>query len=315
MNGFDPELIKFYMNNICAVPILILDEDDNITFSNYAFHKTFVNIDDVRGKNAYKLLNISVTEQREVNGKNHHLFKGKDFKCKYTLVDGHTIYLSGSIYSNDTQSILSIRLYKDYECDIIERLTKINLEMSTMTKDLSIKNKEITEATSEIIQLLDTDYMTNIGNRRYFYNHLEEAVSRCNRYKKYDIAIIMMDINDFKSINDTYGHDVGDVALMSFVQAIETSIRKEDIFSRIGGDEFAILFQHKNRKNIKLFMGKLKQAISKAKVGNTDLVLSASMGYAIYSNKDNLYSLIKRADQYLYDDKDKYKKQKREQST
>jgi diguanylate cyclase (GGDEF)-like protein len=89
-------------------------------------------------------------------------------------------------------------------------------------------------------RLAVTDYLTGIYNIRYFYNRLDEEFSRAVRYNT-PLSCMMLDIDHFKKINDTYGHRIGDIVLREFSQLVRGSVRKSDIFARYGGEEFIML--------------------------------------------------------------------------
>jgi two-component system, cell cycle response regulator len=93
---------------------------------------------------------------------------------------------------------------------------------------------------SNLEQLAITDYLTGIYNVRYFYNRLEEEFSRAERHR-IPLCCMMFDIDNFKKINDTYGHRVGDMILREFAQLVRDHTRKSDIFARYGGEEFIML--------------------------------------------------------------------------
>jgi len=89
-------------------------------------------------------------------------------------------------------------------------------------------------------RLAITDYLTGVYNIRYFYHRLEEEFSRAERYG-HPISCIMLDIDHFKKINDTYGHRMGDMVLREFAQLVRRHVRKSDVFARYGGEEFIVL--------------------------------------------------------------------------
>lgn len=92
----------------------------------------------------------------------------------------------------------------------------------------------------DLERLAITDYLTGVYNVRYFYNRLDEEFSRAERYRM-PLSCMMFDIDNFKSINDTYGHRVGDIILREFAQLVRGHTRKSDVFARYGGEEFIML--------------------------------------------------------------------------
>src|SRR4051812_1561124 len=92
----------------------------------------------------------------------------------------------------------------------------------------------------EIYRLTTVDGLTQISNRRFFEEALEREISRCNRYSR-EMSLVMIDIDHFKQINDSFGHLAGDSVLKQLASIIKSKIRREDVFARYGGEEFALL--------------------------------------------------------------------------
>ncbi len=146
--------------------------------------------------------------------------------------------------------------------------------------------------------LVNYDSLTKIHNRRYYNEFLSREISRADRYKK-DLSLIMFDIDRFKGINDTYGHDVGDSVLKELAQLIKKNIRKDDLLARLGGEEFAVIVPENNIEKTLLLAEKLREVVEGHEfkhVGN----LTISLGIAEYSKGDDLNKLYKKVDTALY---------------
>jgi len=98
------------------------------------------------------------------------------------------------------------------------------------------------EAMNRIKKLALTDPLTQLGNRRYFLDHMEKVISSNGRYEE-QAAILLIDLDGFKKVNDTYGHEAGDALLVEVASRMQALIRYEDVVARLGGDEFVILLQ------------------------------------------------------------------------
>ncbi len=109
----------------------------------------------------------------------------------------------------------------------------------TIFKFLSGSNVEASYH-DEIYRLTTTDGLTQVYNKRYFLQEMEREMSRCLRYQR-DLSLVMLDIDHFKPVNDTYGHLAGDHILKQCAQRIVRTIRRDDIFARYGGEEFILL--------------------------------------------------------------------------
>jgi len=149
------------------------------------------------------------------------------------------------------------------------------------------------------------DPLTNLYNRHYMYKYAESIfnIATINQYK---IGIIVMDIDHFKNVNDTYGHKIGDEILISFSKKIKSDLRKGQEIFRIGGDEFIIILENINDINLLNSIAKrLKESIKNYSViDDKDINITISAGVAMYpEDGDNLDVLYNFADQNMYQDK------------
>jgi len=112
------------------------------------------------------------------------------------------------------------------------------------------------------IQILArTDFLTGAFNSRYFHELLENEIDRCNRYE-HPFTLAYIDIDNFKQVNDLYGHDEGDRLIRFIVGEIQNQIRKSDVFARLGGDEFAILFPETGMLSAQAALTKIQGVIT-----------------------------------------------------
>lgn len=142
------------------------------------------------------------------------------------------------------------------------------------------------------------DTLTEIYNRRYFQKELIKKIKSAQRYNQ-DFGLIILDIDYFKSINDTYGHNVGDKILKELAQLIEKNIREDDVFARWGGEEFVIIGNCIDADGFISFANKIQENI-RANTFSTIEKLRASMGVTLYKDSDDSETIIKRADDALY---------------
>ncbi|MCM8710271.1 PAS domain S-box protein [Clostridium sp. SYSU_GA19001] len=163
--------------------------------------------------------------------------------------------------------------------------------------DISEKKK----MEEELRNLSVTDSLTQSYNRRYFTQKVEEEIERAERNGS-KFSIIMLDIDHFKSINDRYGHNTGDLVLKSLVNVIKNRIRKIDILARWGGEEFVILLLDTNTKNAVFLAEKLRESISNMNVPGVDKV-TASFGISTYCKGDTVDTIVNKADMMMYEAK------------
>jgi len=155
-------------------------------------------------------------------------------------------------------------------------------------------------------RLINIDALTELYNKREFNDYVI-AVSRVNESKKM-IGGIILDIDDFKNINDVYGHAVGDQVLTKFSNVLRQSFRRDDFIARIGGDEFAIMAEFDNSNDFNMLIERLRENIklfNQTKV--IDIEIDASLGFEIYdsSKYKNFEDFIISLDRQMYQNKKK----------
>ncbi len=165
-------------------------------------------------------------------------------------------------------------------------------------------NNEHNEA---LINLASTDELTKLFTRRYFH---EKAIHEFNMYKrtKNHFAILMIDIDHFKDVNDRYGHSGGDIVLQKFSDQIKNSIRKTDTIARWGGEEFIVLLVGIDNETCSLLAEKIRQQFEdlEINIGDQEVKITVSIGATISREKDDSIDvIINRADKLLYHAKQK----------
>ncbi|MGM0593947.1 MAG: diguanylate cyclase, partial [Pseudomonadota bacterium] len=154
----------------------------------------------------------------------------------------------------------------------------------------------------ELRRLATTDSLTGVANRRHFISITADEVTRCTR-QAHPLSFLMVDVDHFKSVNDTYGHGIGDDALKRLAQTLTESMRPHDTVGRLGGEEFAIVLPEADAEEALAVAERLRQAVSEI-VLDTDkgpLQFTCSIGAATYGAQDDgIESLMNRADDALY---------------
>lgn len=150
-------------------------------------------------------------------------------------------------------------------------------------------------------ELASIDVLTGVMNRRSFMNLVNKEVARSLRYDT-SLSLIFCDIDKFKSINDNYGHNIGDEVLQAFAKTIKSHIRQADIFARWGGEEFVILTVETNEANAAQLADNLRKIIMDMKVSSVEKI-TCSFGVAELKKDESFEELCERADQAVYDAK------------
>ncbi|MFU8792777.1 MAG: GGDEF domain-containing protein [Acholeplasmataceae bacterium] len=153
-------------------------------------------------------------------------------------------------------------------------------------------------------KIIQTDYLTGLYNRREFDVKLSEMSKRDLRHMTF--GLLMMDIDDFKHINDKYGHAMGDLALQAVSNVLRQNFRLDDFVARLGGDEFAAILELDKIKDIDLVIQRLNESLNIYNLNNhLPFELHISIGQGIFEGKKNqsLHEFVKMVDQRMYDEK------------
>lgn len=145
------------------------------------------------------------------------------------------------------------------------------------------------------------DAMTRTYNRRYFMQRLTAEVAFAQRHET-QVAVIMLDVDHFKRVNDTWGHKAGDDVLKNIAVAIQGAIRTEDVFARFGGEEFAVLVRGVDHHNATAFAERLRKTVSRIEIATSDtsLRVTLSAGVASLGECKTSDELLLVADERLY---------------
>ncbi len=159
----------------------------------------------------------------------------------------------------------------------------------------------------ELHRLATTDSLTGVLTRRHFLELAGREFQRARRYGHH-LSLLMIDVDHFKRINDTYGHQIGDEVLIALASVAQSALRDSDVFGRLGGEEFAVLLTDTDGKGARDLAERLREAVSKVQVPirgtMLDFVgLTVSVGVTEVTDSDSLDVLLHRADLALYDSK------------
>jgi diguanylate cyclase (GGDEF)-like protein len=164
-------------------------------------------------------------------------------------------------------------------------------------KELINVRKELEAQVKILISMASTDELTGLMNRREINLRAPELINQAKRYKN-TISLLMVDIDHFKEINDSFGHVQGDKLLNELGLRLQTFGRQTDLIARFGGEEFIILLPDTDKAGTKLFAAQLHELMSEIKINNTSVTIS--IGVTISDGSLNLDNLTKQADNALY---------------
>ncbi len=160
---------------------------------------------------------------------------------------------------------------------------------------------------SELEELAQTDGLTGLANFRALRNHFDQEYRRAVRYH-YPISVVMLDLDHLKQINDRYGHEVGNQAILAVANHLKQSLRETDFAARFGGDEFCVLLPYQTPAEANVFVERLRTTLPRLTLPGADLELSLSLSCGVASHyadapKEDEDALLRAADQALYEAK------------
>jgi diguanylate cyclase (GGDEF)-like protein len=188
-----------------------------------------------------------------------------------------------------------------------EKIRRSEEDLEKARDELEVKVKERTlelmEANRKLNELAITDGLTGLFNHRYFLRELQMEFRKALRYGR-SLALLLLDIDHFKEVNDRYGHPCGDLVLKNVAGLLKGCLRSTDVAARCGGDELAILLPETNKSKASEVAEKLRRQLEKSRLAwNGDsFSITCSIGVAAVPERgiDNWYSLLDNADKSLY---------------
>lgn len=175
-------------------------------------------------------------------------------------------------------------------------------ETVEMRKALESSQEKLREANERLQHLANTDELTGLPNRRSFFKALEREVARADRYDQ-PLSVVLLDLDNFKVVNDTWGHPVGDRVLVAAAKAVDGVCRDSDVPGRIGGEEFAVLLLQTGSVEAELVAERIRRRVSEVEhmVPGDHLRVTASFGVATSgAARADVDAIIAAADEALY---------------
>jgi diguanylate cyclase (GGDEF)-like protein len=178
-------------------------------------------------------------------------------------------------------------------------------EVRSLADNFNTLMDELESSRASLVALSKTDALTGLANRVRFAEELEREIERARRHR-HNLAVIMIDLDGFKPINDRYGHAAGDLMLKQVAEALGGKVRFNDLVARLGGDEFVVLVPETSAEGVHALAAKLAGAIATASVQVSGAVVAvgASLGIALFpDHADSPAQLLAHADAAMYADK------------
>jgi diguanylate cyclase (GGDEF)-like protein len=217
-----------------------------------------------------------------------------DTFIRITIPSRDEIGQLGDAFNNLTDSI------QKREFELRELASGLERTVEERTIELQQHNKQLERIAIE-------DPLTGIYNRRYFFELAEKEVERANRYKN-PLSVVIFDVDNFKRMNDSFGHLIGDQILVNLAKLCLNNIRSMDIIARYGGEEFVILMPEATKEDAQKIAERLRKIVAETSMvtGALDVMMTISLGVASWNCNQELDfdSLLARADQALYQSKE-----------
>ncbi len=206
--------------------------------------------------------------------------------------DGQTRYFDAHLASLDPRG-------RSGEVLVLLRDTT---EQTLQQRQLEQNHAELEALNDELARLSTTDTLTGLRNRRYFLDELNQERERSVRLDR-GFALLSIDLDDFKSVNDNYGHGIGDQALINAARAMERECRAMDTLARVGGEEFMVLLLDLDAPELEAVAERFREAIASTMVhppGSKGFALTASIGAAFVRPGTDLATAMSQVDEALY---------------
>lgn len=279
--------------------ILIMDKEENFNYT------AIIGYD-------YKLKNIKLNKKEvylyKINGFKEAAIIENPIKLDEKILNKEKINKFRQLEALNISCIISAPIYIDnklfgqinIDCTKENyKFKKEDLELMDHIKDelqLIIKSFMVKE---ELIHKANYDELTKIFNRRYFNEIMKNEIKESNK------TLVLIDIDNFKTINDVYGHNTGDFILRVFASLIKTYLREKDLFFRFGGDEFIVLFNDLDDESVIDFMENIREKINKDKIKGIHVDFSYGISKFKNYNMGNYEDIINLADKNMYINKNK----------
>ncbi|HOI07482.1 MAG TPA: sensor domain-containing diguanylate cyclase [Deltaproteobacteria bacterium] len=250
-------------------------------------------------------------------------------ECMLRTKDGRdiTIEYNVKVISRKNRNVQALMVFSDVtdkkglEMELLEKnaeMEKTLWEMAEVKDALEARAGELNRATEELKvlneklnQLSITDGLTEIFNHRHFQDRLTEEVERVHRTPGGLLSLLILDIDDFKHFNDTYGHQCGDIVLKQLAGILKSNVRAVDIIARYGGEEFAVILPNANSREAAMVAERICQSVRSTpfSFGNgTSVKVTVSIGVgSLVHGQGDKSELVRKADNALYAAKAKWK--------
>lgn len=293
-SGQDPELIETLSEILMENDKTAIPHEFESQFSDSTSIKSTLEIKDKSGQEISELRDTLSHKLREAVQQN------QDFCVMLDLTMSELQQANKILDVNELKQQLTHhagRLFTNSQ-----RIVEVLEGADQFLGNVEVDYKQLDEELSRARLLSMTDYLTELPNRRAFLGKLENEVGRIRRHNQ-PLTLAIIDLDKFKSINDQYGHAVGDEVLRCYASEVFSIFRQYDMVARFGGEEFAVLLPNTDKESALRAMKKVKARVGQITCevnGQSIPIPTFSAGLAVYNEGETLGSYIERADQAMY---------------
>ncbi len=224
-----------------------------------------------------------------------------DFSARIYLEPGNVLFDTASAFNASIKKIEYIlKEQNDKSWDLYqwnENLGGIIFQKESTIKEIEQNKTQLEEENKVLDRITKTDSLTQLYNHKYIYERLEQEINKAKTFSR-KLSIVMFDIDHFKSVNDNYGHQVGDKVILAVTHTLKEQCRKVDILGRYGGEEFLAILPDTDLEGALLTAERIRTRILQLEF-TEGLKISISGGLAQLSEEDAI-SLVRKADDLLY---------------
>lgn len=206
------------------------------------------------------------------------------------------------VYALDDGFLLVAEPQTISDLEMVDSISQLTEKLGNVVRQARRRNNALRDANERATLLMHTDPLTGLGNRRYFETRLEEAISHAHRHRE-PLALVMADLDHFKLINDSFGHDAGDNVIEIFADVLRKLTRLEDVLARFGGEEFLMLLPHTDGERAAAFAERVRAATQESLPLGPAHPVTVSLGVAELLEEDSMEGLMRRVDEALYEAK------------
>ena len=248
------------------------------------------------GEEALGLLQTNVTPSLVITDYNMPVMDGLELT-----------YEIRKLYNKNEMAVLALSSNEDEEVSALFLKHGANdyIKKPFSKEEFSTRVNNTIEALENIQTILNyanRDFLTGLYNRRYFYRAVEEYI-KINEDRGEKFAVAMIDIDNFKSINDTHGHEIGDKVIVALANILSSSTNPNDIVARFGGEEFCVLLKNINRYSAADIYERIRQTVAEYTCTidrDNTLHFTISLGATLYESGEDIDETLNRADMLLY---------------